>query len=494
MSIIKTKDTNYRRFSKAKALLFTPYDDNGKLTNTTYDVHDIVGDTLSITQDDTDTTNIPAQFKDGVLAENTKLGTLRFSCQCIDFQNDIAYGLLGCSIIDDVVIYPKNYKTIATMVRIVFENEDIVLPYVKLDAKTLMENLRNDIARVELTGTAYSHDVLLDFAPFTDGQGDGIYSESKHKFSPMVFVSKNYAVYVPGTKKASTPYEVSLASLVAQGRFTDEFEIVGGKLISTYTASLPDYVEGTPYVINFPDVYVDEPDSITYEVVGTNLVFTMTTSDLDEYSSADMFGAYNDNTISYSVESSETVEGWLTDYHTGSGLSFITVGTAVSPASITKSKLLSSMGWSGIVGDRSGTTITFFHVNLPSDYGRNGTIQGTLPTLDIPPYIMSDGIYAEWNGSHTVADFLALLSDSNKLTYISSDSHAAYITKIDGEDYGDGKSTAVTIVSSENVTLEAVAATGYDFSQWNDGNTDNPRTVTPTHTTTYTATFVESSE
>ena len=38
-------------------------------------------------------------------------------------------------------------------------------------------------------------------------------------------------------------------------------------------------------------------------------------------------------------------------------------------------------------------------------------------------------------------------------------------------------------------TLTATAATGYHFVQWNDGNTQNPRTVTVTDNATYTATF-----
>ena len=38
-------------------------------------------------------------------------------------------------------------------------------------------------------------------------------------------------------------------------------------------------------------------------------------------------------------------------------------------------------------------------------------------------------------------------------------------------------------------TLTATAATGYHFVQWNDGNTQNPRTVTVTDNATYTASF-----
>ena len=43
------------------------------------------------------------------------------------------------------------------------------------------------------------------------------------------------------------------------------------------------------------------------------------------------------------------------------------------------------------------------------------------------------------------------------------------------------------------VTLTATATTGYRFSQWSDGNTDNPRTLTLTSDTTLTAEFVVAS-
>lgn len=44
-------------------------------------------------------------------------------------------------------------------------------------------------------------------------------------------------------------------------------------------------------------------------------------------------------------------------------------------------------------------------------------------------------------------------------------------------------------LSGTEITLRAVPATGYRFVRWNDGNTDNPRTVTVTEDATYTAVF-----
>lgn len=49
-----------------------------------------------------------------------------------------------------------------------------------------------------------------------------------------------------------------------------------------------------------------------------------------------------------------------------------------------------------------------------------------------------------------------------------------------------------TFAEGTNIELHAVANAGYEFSKWNDGVTDNPRTVTVTKDMSYTAQFKES--
>ena len=49
-----------------------------------------------------------------------------------------------------------------------------------------------------------------------------------------------------------------------------------------------------------------------------------------------------------------------------------------------------------------------------------------------------------------------------------------------------------TVNAGESVTLTASAASGYEFSQWNDGDRSNPRTVVASADVTYTASFVSS--
>ncbi|MBQ8956937.1 MAG: choice-of-anchor J domain-containing protein [Bacteroidales bacterium] len=57
---------------------------------------------------------------------------------------------------------------------------------------------------------------------------------------------------------------------------------------------------------------------------------------------------------------------------------------------------------------------------------------------------------------------------------------------------GSGTVTgAGTYQEGSTVTLTATPNNGYTFSQWQDGNTQNPRTITVTQNATYTATFVQ---
>ena len=53
----------------------------------------------------------------------------------------------------------------------------------------------------------------------------------------------------------------------------------------------------------------------------------------------------------------------------------------------------------------------------------------------------------------------------------------------------DNNDDTYTVHNGTEVTIEATPATDYHFVQWQDGNSDNPRTVTVTEDTTYTATF-----
>lgn len=190
--IIRTNKGN-RRFKDPQGLFVTPYDEDGLLGNDTYDIREIVGDTISITSDDATRTDIPDEFSDGNLYSNVRLGQQNFAADCIDFQNNIMKVLFGCEVKEDgSVLFPSEYKDINVMIRVAFEDCDLVIPMVALDSKANLENLRTDVARGQIVGVAKVQEVILGNAP-TSGQGSASGPIEK---TPMLYVPKNRAVFV----------------------------------------------------------------------------------------------------------------------------------------------------------------------------------------------------------------------------------------------------------------------------------------------------------
>ena len=67
------------------------------------------------------------------------------------------------------------------------------------------------------------------------------------------------------------------------------------------------------------------------------------------------------------------------------------------------------------------------------------------------------------------------------ITVAVADGHSAMGTVSGGGNYREGQA----------VSISATATPGYRFKQWDDGNTQNPRTITVIHDATYTAEFTE---
>lgn len=209
MAIVQT-NANQRRFQDPIGMFVTPYVLDSyqhlNLGTTTYDIHDIVGDTISLTQDDPDKTEIPWEFGDDPLDTNVKAGAKNFTCQCLDFQDAILQTMFGCTTQNGATIFPTGYQDLYVYIRIVFENFDLVLPYVKMDAKTTLENMRTDIARGELSGTLFSKEVKVAPLPSADGQAipSGTYTAVE---TPMAITpnddTNGKAIYVKNTTGAA---------------------------------------------------------------------------------------------------------------------------------------------------------------------------------------------------------------------------------------------------------------------------------------------------
>lgn len=185
------------RYSDPTGVIFVPWTDGDTIGTTGYDVFSIVGDTFSVTQDDPDTTEIPHEFSDTPLDENTSMGTATLTMQCLDFDDDLLVQLFGCTkttigtgdTAKYVISFPAEYKDLYCLVQLEFADKVVVFPKVKMNSKAVFENLRSDIARGELSGTLYNTDVKL---------GETIVE------TPRLHVPAGVAYTVGGTVSGST--------------------------------------------------------------------------------------------------------------------------------------------------------------------------------------------------------------------------------------------------------------------------------------------------
>ena len=76
-------------FSKSTQILLTPYTDVDTIGSTSYDLVDILADSLSFTPDDNTINSKDAEFRDEPLFENIMLGKIQFAATSTDMQNTI---------------------------------------------------------------------------------------------------------------------------------------------------------------------------------------------------------------------------------------------------------------------------------------------------------------------------------------------------------------------------------------------------------------------
>ena len=78
--------------------------------------------------------------------------------------------MFGCETVNGATVFPAEYKDLYVMIRIAFEDVDLVMPYVKMDAKATLENMRSDVARGELSGTLMAKEVVIGDLPAAGAQ------------------------------------------------------------------------------------------------------------------------------------------------------------------------------------------------------------------------------------------------------------------------------------------------------------------------------------
>ena len=167
--------------SNADYLIVTPYATETIIGDVSYDIVDIVGDSLSLTPDDNTVNAKEWEFGDTPLFENVNLGKIQFAATCIDFRNEVMQEIFGWTVGDksDAVYAPNGYKDLYAVVEVGFKNEGVavVVPKLKLNSKAVISTLKTGTGECQLAGTAYVAELSVD--------GDTA------KKTPMAFVKRD---------------------------------------------------------------------------------------------------------------------------------------------------------------------------------------------------------------------------------------------------------------------------------------------------------------
>ena len=160
MAVIKTLDEGRIVLSNASYLHITPWVDEDTVGDQSYNIINIVGDTLSFTPDDNTINAKEWEFGDAPLFENVNLGKVQFAATCIDFQNDALKALFGWKAIgsNGSMVAPNQYKDLFVTIEVGFANEDVVVvvPKLKMNSKAIISTLKTGTGEGYLAGTAYA--------------------------------------------------------------------------------------------------------------------------------------------------------------------------------------------------------------------------------------------------------------------------------------------------------------------------------------------------
>lgn len=187
--------------SNADYLIVTPYTSESTIGTVSYDIVDIVGDTLSFTPDDNTVNSKEWEFGDTPLFENVNLGKIQFAATCVDFRNQVMEEIFGWTVGTSGAAYaPNGYKDLYAVVEVGFKNEGIavVVPKLKLNSKAVISTLKTGTGECQLAGTAYAAKMKV--------------GSDKEVTTPMAFVKRTIdddgsvteATYTVGTKSFTT--------------------------------------------------------------------------------------------------------------------------------------------------------------------------------------------------------------------------------------------------------------------------------------------------
>ena len=140
---------------------------------------------------------------------------------------------------------------------------------------------------------------------------------------------------------------------------------------------------------------------------------------------------------------------------------------------------------------------TFYTIETTVDPAEAGTVTGggqheAGSTIELTATANYGYSFSHWQDNNT--------DNPREITVTGNATYTAFFillqyeitTRVEPEESGS-VSGAGTYDYGSTITLTATANTGYTFDHWNDGNTDNPRTITVTSDMEFVANFIEES-
>jgi len=148
--------------SGVKQVLFTPWvGDSLDLTGDRYDLQNLVGDTVSISQDDNESNEIPCETRDEPLYEAVTLGKYAVSMESGDINPELLAVCMSYArnAAGTIAYAPASYSKKYAHVEVVMDGLSFVVPRMLISPNLNIETLKTGIARGTIAGSAYSVDV-----------------------------------------------------------------------------------------------------------------------------------------------------------------------------------------------------------------------------------------------------------------------------------------------------------------------------------------------
>lgn len=156
-----------RLLTGVKAIRFTPWNTTDTAPGSdTINLIDVIEDTVALTQDDEEKSEIGAETRDEPIIESIKLGKYQITLDSGDINFDILEACAGFTKIGSTspiaAAAPTSYAKKYVKVEIEMEGTTFLLPRVLLSSKIDASSLKTGIAKGTLSGTAYTASVTID--------------------------------------------------------------------------------------------------------------------------------------------------------------------------------------------------------------------------------------------------------------------------------------------------------------------------------------------